>query len=212
MPMNVPICSMFLKGFILDLIVMACIFVLRSLLTFHFLPLLSQPELSALLEALEQSACNPEIASVLAKSLLRILQLSAEKTIASFKALNAVSRVLKVACILAQESRRSGNLSPVIENNSLEGFRPHGYQRFDSSETSQSWIKCMETCMDLFMEFFLVADDARSLVLHDSTCIDCLFELFWEEGLRNHVLRYIFDLMKVWHCYKAFSGLFLLTC
>ncbi|KAK6245788.1 hypothetical protein SCA6_008878 [Theobroma cacao] len=155
------------------------------------------PELSALLEALEQSACNPEIASVLAKSLLRILQLSAEKTIASFKALNAVSRVLKVACILAQESRRSGNLSPVIENNSLEGFRPHGYQRFDSSETSQSWIKCMETCMDLFMEFFLVADDARSLVLHDSTCIDCLFELFWEEGLRNHVLRYIFDLMKI---------------
>lgn len=159
--------------------------------------MLSQPELSALLEALEQFACNPEIASVLAKSLLRILQLSSEKTIASFKTLNAVSRVLKVACILAQESKRSGNMGLVIENNYLEGVPPHGHPRFGSSEASQVWTKCMETCMELFMEFFSVADDARSLVLHDSTCIDCLFELFWEEGLRNHVLRYILDLMKV---------------
>ncbi|XWS25391.1 hypothetical protein CRYUN_Cryun27aG0064600 [Craigia yunnanensis] len=151
------------------------------------------PELSALLEALEQSACNPEIASVLAKSLLRILQLSSEKTVASFKTLNAVSRVLKVACILAQESKRLGHMSPVIENNYLEGVPPHGHQRLDSSETSQSLTKCME----LLMEFFSVANDARSLVLHDSTCIDCLFELFWEEGLRNRVLRYILDLMKI---------------
>lgn len=159
--------------------------------------MLSQPELSALLEALEQSACNPEIASVLAKSLLRVLQLSSEKTVASFKTLNAVSRVLKVACILAQECKRSGNMSPAIENSFLEGVPPHDHQRLDSSETSQSWTECMETCMELFAEFFSVADDARSLVLHDPTCIDCLFELFWEEGLRHHVLKYIFDLMKV---------------
>lgn len=155
------------------------------------------PELSALLEALEQSACNPEIASVLAKSLLRVLQLSSEKTVASFKTLNAVSRVLKVACILAQECKRSGNMSPAIENSFLEGVPPHDHQRLDSSETSQSWTECMETCMELFAEFFSVADDARSLVLHDPTCIDCLFELFWEEGLRHHVLKYIFDLMKI---------------
>ncbi|OMO50809.1 hypothetical protein CCACVL1_30251 [Corchorus capsularis] len=154
------------------------------------------PELSALLEALEQSACNPEIAGVVAKSLLRILQLSAEKTITSFKTLNAVSRVLKVACILAQEYKRSGSMSPV-ENNQVEEVSPHGYQRLDRSETPESWAKCMETCMELFMEFFSVADDGRSLVLHDSTCIDCLFELFWEQGLRNHVLRYILDLMKI---------------
>ncbi|KAJ0086389.1 hypothetical protein Patl1_08678 [Pistacia atlantica] len=63
------------------------------------------PESSALLDALEQSAYNPEIAGVLAKSLLRILQLSAEKTISSFKTLDAVPRVLKVACIQAEESR-----------------------------------------------------------------------------------------------------------
>ncbi|KAL6961748.1 hypothetical protein U1Q18_047985 [Sarracenia purpurea var. burkii] len=36
-----------------------------------------EPECSVLLDALEQSACNPEIAGVVVKSLLRILQLSA---------------------------------------------------------------------------------------------------------------------------------------
>ncbi|XP_022773061.1 BEACH domain-containing protein B-like isoform X4 [Durio zibethinus] len=170
------------------------------------------PELSTLLEALEQSACNPEVASVLAKSLLRILQLSSEKTVASFKTLNAASRVLKVACILAQESKRSGNMSPVIENNHLKGVTPHGHQRLDSTETVHSWTKCMETCMELFMEFFSVADDARNLVLRDSTCIDCLFELFWEEGLRDHVLRYILDLMKITSLYEEDRKAMLYIC
>ncbi|GMI77267.1 hypothetical protein HRI_001396000 [Hibiscus trionum] len=155
------------------------------------------PELSALLEALEQCTCNPEISSVLAKSLLRILQLSAEKTVASFKTLNAISRVLKVACILAQESKLSGDSSPVIDNNYLEGAPSRGLQRYDSCETFQSWTEGIETCMELFTEFFSVADEARSLILHDSPCIDCLFELFWEEGYRKHVLKYILDLMKV---------------
>ncbi|KAL5988451.1 hypothetical protein ACLOJK_036215 [Asimina triloba] len=64
------------------------------------------PECSALLDALEQSACNPEIATVLAKSLQRILQLATEQTLASFKTLDASARVLKVACIQAQELGR----------------------------------------------------------------------------------------------------------
>ncbi|KAH7524781.1 hypothetical protein FEM48_Zijuj06G0155600 [Ziziphus jujuba var. spinosa] len=131
------------------------------------------PELSVLLDALEQSACNPEVADVLINSLVRILELSPEKTIASFKTLEAVPRVLKVACIQAEESRR-----------------------FDSLETAQNWLRCMETSMGLFMKFFSIADDARSLVLHSSACIDCLFDLFWEESLRNHVLKHILDLMK----------------
>lgn len=95
--------------------------------------------------------------------------------------------MLKVACVQAQESKRSGNLSPPI----------HGYQRSDSCETAQGWHECVEMCMELFMEFCSIADDARSLVLRNSTCIDCLFDLFWEEGFRNNVLKYILDLMKV---------------
>ncbi|KAE8714372.1 Binding isoform 4 [Hibiscus syriacus] len=154
------------------------------------------PEVSALLEALEQSACNPETDTVVAKSLLRILQLSSEKSIASFKTLNAVSRVLKVACFLANESKRL-DTGAVIDNDYFEGVLAHGHQILDSSGTSQSWIQCMETCMELFVEFFSVADDARTLILHDSTCIDCLFELFWEESLRNKVFRYILDIMKI---------------
>ncbi|KAM3682516.1 hypothetical protein ACJW31_12G078200 [Castanea mollissima] len=160
------------------------------------------PESSALLDALEQCACNPEIAGVLANSLLHILQLAAEKTVASFKTLNAIPRVLKVVCIQAQESRRSGNMGPSIEVNYAEATQTQSHQTSDSHEIAQSWIKCMETSMELLTEFLLVADDARSLVLHSSTCIDCLFDLFWEEGLRSRVLKHILELMKI----VPFSG------
>ncbi|KAI3847971.1 hypothetical protein MKX03_008866 [Papaver bracteatum] len=53
-------------------------------------------ECSILLDSLEQYACIPEIARALAKSLHRILQLTVEPTIASFKNLDALSWVLKV--------------------------------------------------------------------------------------------------------------------
>nr|XP_028963058.1 BEACH domain-containing protein B isoform X2 [Malus domestica] len=148
------------------------------------------PELSALLDALEHCACSPEVASVLAKSLRRVLQLSSEKTVASFKAVNAFPRVLKVACIQAQESRRVGNTSPNVD----EAMPSH--QGSKSHQTTQRWLKCMETSMELYMEFFSTAEDARSLVLRSVECIGYLFDLFWEEGLRDKVLRHIFELMK----------------
>ncbi|KAI4337584.1 hypothetical protein L6164_015981 [Bauhinia variegata] len=153
------------------------------------------PELSALLGALEQSACNPEIASVLVRSLVRILQLSPEKTVASFRSLGAVSRVLVVACIQAKEFRRLGN--SYIENSCTEIVSPEYQQKCDSQETVQSWCSCIRLCMELFAEFLLVAEDGRSFILHTSACIDCLFDLFWEEGLRNDVLRNILDLMMI---------------
>lgn len=154
-----------------------------------------QPELSALLDSLEQSACNPKIASIVSKSLLRILQLSPEKTIASFKTLNAVARVLKIACIQAQESKRVGNVGLCFDSNNAEEVL--GCQAADSCPTAQSWLRCMETCMELFMEVFSITEDARHMILHNSTCIDYMFDLFWEEVLRNHVLKCILDLLKV---------------
>ncbi|KAA8528370.1 hypothetical protein F0562_035725 [Nyssa sinensis] len=154
------------------------------------------PECSVLLDALEQSACNPEITGILAKSLLHILRLSAEKTVSSFKILDAIPRLLKVACIQVQEYKRPGNMSPYVESNHLEAI-PRSCDRSNSSETVQSWHKSLETSMELFTEYFSVTDDAKSLILHSSTCIDCLFELFWEEGLRNNVLAHIIELMKV---------------
>ncbi|RDY05943.1 BEACH domain-containing protein B, partial [Mucuna pruriens] len=155
-------------------------------------------ELSALLEALEHSACNPEIASVLVRSLVRILQLSPERTIDSFKTLNAVSRVLQVACVQAQESRRSGSMEPSNENSAMEALvSVQDQNTYNSPETIQSCFDCMKMCMEFFAKFLAAAEDTRSLILHSFTCIDCLFDLFWVEGLRDDVLRHILDLMKM---------------
>ncbi|KAI8015885.1 BEACH domain-containing protein B [Camellia lanceoleosa] len=154
------------------------------------------PECSVLLDALEQSACNPEIAGVLAKSLLRILQLSTEKTFSSLKTLDAIPRVLKVASILVQESRRPENINPFVESN-IEVVPTHGFHRPHSSEISHGWYRSAETSVELFVEYLSLTDDAKSSILHSSTCIDCLFELFWEKGLRNNVLAHILDFMKI---------------
>lgn len=142
------------------------------------------------MDALEQSACNPEIARALAKSLHRVLQLAVEQTIASFKTLDAISRVLKVACVQACEFRRPGNFSISMVNESVEAT--------SSSEVYLSWIKCMDASLELYTAFLSVAEDAKTLVLHNSSCIDCLFDLFWEESLRKLVLSHILDLMKVY--------------
>nr|XP_027094520.1 BEACH domain-containing protein B isoform X2 [Coffea arabica]XP_027094521.1 BEACH domain-containing protein B isoform X3 [Coffea arabica] len=151
-------------------------------------------ECSVLLDALEQSVANPEIANVLAKSLLHVMQLSPEKTVSSFKALDAIPRVLKVASILAQESKR--HLSSSFSETTSEKmvFLNNGIS--DSPKTVPSWRKSVETCLELFAEYF-VTDDAKIYILHSSACIDCLFDLFWEEDLRNRMLKYILDLMKV---------------
>ncbi|KAH7849592.1 hypothetical protein Vadar_020109 [Vaccinium darrowii] len=153
------------------------------------------PECSVLLDTLEQSACHPEIAGVLAKSLLRILQLSSEKTFSSLKTLDAIPRVLKVACILAQEGKRAGNSIPSAEGNIevvSEGFEgPH------SPETAQNWYRSVDTLVELFVEYLSVTNDAKSSVLRCYTCIDCLFQLFWDNGLRSQMLTHILDLMKI---------------
>ncbi|GAB4839467.1 hypothetical protein Ancab_028990 [Ancistrocladus abbreviatus] len=154
----------------------------------------NSPECSALLNALEQSACNPEVATILAKSLLRILWHSVEKTVASFKELNTVSRVLKVACIQSLEFRRSGDARIVGQSDSIVSDGKH--QSSNMSETSSNGFKSVEASVELFTAYLSAAAEVKSLVLHSSTCIDCLFELFWEEDLRNLMLGYILDLMK----------------
>lgn len=134
----------------------------------------NMPECSVLLDTLELFACNPEVGTGPAKCLLHILQLAPEKTVSSFKTLDAIPRVLKVSCIQAQESKKS-----------------------NSPGTVHSWRDSMESCMQLFAEYFSVTEEAQYLVLNSSTCIDCLFDLFWEECLRSSMLSYIFALMKI---------------
>ncbi|KAK7353018.1 hypothetical protein VNO80_18450 [Phaseolus coccineus] len=154
-------------------------------------------ELSSLLDALEHSACNPEIACVLVRSLVRILQLSPERTIDSFKTLSAVSRVLQVACVQAQEYRSPRSMEPSNEKSRMEELVSFQDQCTSNlPETKQSCFNCMKVCMELFAKFLAAAKDTK-LILHSFTCIDCLFDLFWVEGLRDDVLRHIVDLMKI---------------
>ncbi|XP_042494689.1 BEACH domain-containing protein B-like isoform X2 [Macadamia integrifolia] len=154
------------------------------------------PECSVLLDALEQSACQPEIANVLVRSLQHILRLASEKTVASFKTLNASLRVLKVASIQSHKFRRSGCISPLVEAQFTEGGVPQNYQG-STIVRAPSLLNCMNTAFELFSEYLSVADDSKSLVLHNSSSIDCLFDLFWEGELRKQVLTHILDLMKL---------------
>ncbi|KAL4566093.1 hypothetical protein LXL04_030203 [Taraxacum kok-saghyz] len=148
----------------------------------------NMPECSVLLDALELFACNPEVTTGLAKCLLHILQLAPEKTFVSFKTLDAIPRVVKVCCIQGQESKRPGS-------------ERSGSQTSKKSKSTDNmvrgWRDSMEACMQLFAEYFSVTEEAKFLVLNSSTCVDCLFDLFWEECLRSSMLSYIFALMKI---------------
>lgn len=170
---------------------------------FYLIFYIWQPECCVLLDALEQSTRNPALTTVLARSLLHILQLSAEKTALSFKTLNAVPRMLKVACIHVQESKRSAIDFTDFSISSTASFQSHELSY--SPAESESWEKCMKTFMDLFAVYFSSSDDAKISILCSSPCISCLFDLFWEEDLRNLMLMYVLDLMKV--CHSIFHNL-----
>ncbi|XP_038988519.1 LOW QUALITY PROTEIN: BEACH domain-containing protein B-like [Phoenix dactylifera] len=155
------------------------------------------PECCVLLDTLEQSACNPEIAIILVKSLYRILQLAVEESLASFKPLNAIARVLKVACIQAQELRKLTYLSLLAEDEFNEGSKFKRDWTPSSVETAENWIICMKSSFELFTEYLRIAENGKKFVLHNSNCIDCLFDLFWEENLRKPVLEQILGLFKL---------------
>ncbi|KAL0289479.1 UNVERIFIED_CONTAM: BEACH domain-containing protein B [Sesamum calycinum] len=131
-----------------------------------------EPECTILLDALEQSACNPELANVLAKGLLHILQLSAEKTVSSFKTLAAIPRLLKVACIQVQESKGPGTTTAFAETITDGVASCQSHEISYSPEVTQSWAKCMQTFMELFAEYFSVSDDTKLSILSSSMCIN----------------------------------------
>ncbi|CAH9105180.1 unnamed protein product [Cuscuta epithymum] len=155
------------------------------------------PECAVLLDALEQCACNPRIADALARSLLQILQLSYEKSISSFKTLDAIPRVLKVACIQAQESKRPTIGSPHMHLSRVKMETSFEEEMLISAEAVQCWHISMATCIEIFTTYFSLTDDAKHLMLRSSACVDRLFDLFWERGLRNRMLSYILELMKI---------------
>ncbi|XP_047961281.1 BEACH domain-containing protein B isoform X2 [Salvia hispanica] len=155
------------------------------------------PECTVLVDALEQSVCNPELATALANSLLHILKLSSEKTVSSFKRLAAIPRELKVACVLVQESKRPITPVAFAETTTRGVASPQSQGLPYSPVLTEGWGKCIKKFLELFAEYFSASDEAKQSILCSSLCISCIFDLFWEEDLRDLMLTYVFDLMKV---------------
>ncbi|KAL5208035.1 hypothetical protein ABZP36_032470 [Zizania latifolia] len=65
------------------------------------------PECSALIDVLEHSTYDPVLAGIVLKSFHVILQLATEETISSFKSLDVLTRVLKVACPSSTTSKEA---------------------------------------------------------------------------------------------------------
>lgn len=106
-------------------------------------------------------------------------------------------RLLKVVYFLAQEFRKTVKIGPasaLIEADVSSARKVDGVHNL---ERAKSWQDSIEASMDLFSEFLLIADDAKSSILCSTLSIDCLFDLFWEEEMRTRVLNHILDLMKV---------------
>ncbi|KMZ59450.1 hypothetical protein ZOSMA_68G00360, partial [Zostera marina] len=155
------------------------------------------PECLILLETLEKWACNDDIAVVLVKTLRRILQLAMEQTIASFKRLNAIERVLKVACVKAKEYKKLGNLCLKKQKKHDDRFQCSKQQMSESTGDAKHLVECMEASLHLFIEYLSSSEKSKYLILRSITCIDCLFDLFFVECLRKRVLQCILGLMKL---------------
>uniref|UniRef100_A0A0E0JVW3 BEACH domain-containing protein B n=1 Tax=Oryza punctata TaxID=4537 RepID=A0A0E0JVW3_ORYPU len=152
------------------------------------------PECSALLDVLEHCTYDPGLAGTVLKSFHVILQLATEQTISSFKSLDVLTRVLKVACLQAQHLRK---LSHPRDGLSGNAFQSDNVQMSSSDEKIKSTIACVELAFNLFMEYTTISELGRILVLHNANCIECLFDLFQEENLRKNVLEQVLALFRL---------------
>lgn len=105
--------------------------------------------------------------------------------------------MLKVASILAQESRRPESTSFCTETSSGQVDPSQNCGTSNPHFTAWGLHRSVKMSMELFAQYFSITDDAKSHILRSSACIDSLFDLFWEEGLRKYILDYVLELMKV---------------
>lgn len=154
------------------------------------------PECSALMDAFERCACLPQIATMLVKSLHRILQLATDPTVASFKHLDATTRFSEVIYKQMQGFAEIVNL-PVSSNNKNLMESMEEVERFSEVCNDDIWSRCLESVFALFAEYFSVSEDAKVLALYNSTTVDNLFNLLWEDHSRKFALKHILDLIKL---------------
>lgn len=147
-----------------------------------------------MLGLLERCTNGPGLVGTILKSFHVILQLATEQTLASFKSLDVLTRVLKVACLQAQELRKVSDPRDDLSGN---GSQSKNVQMTFSDERIKNTLTCVELAFNLFKEYVTISDLGRIQVLHNANCIECLFDLFQEESLWKHVLEQVLALFRV---------------
>uniref|UniRef100_K3YP63 BEACH domain-containing protein B n=1 Tax=Setaria italica TaxID=4555 RepID=K3YP63_SETIT len=152
------------------------------------------PECSALLGALEHCTYDPGLAGAIVKSFHVILQLATEQTLASFKSINVLTRVLKAACLQAQEVRKLSHPQDDLDQN---GSQSRNVLTASSDERIKNACTFVELAFNLFKDYVTISDIGRIAVLHNANCIECLFDLFQEEYLRKHIVEQVLALFRL---------------
>lgn len=146
-----------------------------------------------MLSALEHCTNGPGLVVTILKSFHVILKLATEQTLVSFKSLDVLTRVLKVACLQAQELRKAHPSDDFRGN----GSQSNNVQMDSLDERIKNALTCVELAFNLFKEYVTISDLGRMIILHNANCIGCLFDLFQEENLRKHVLEQVLALYRV---------------
>ncbi|RLN08296.1 BEACH domain-containing protein B [Panicum miliaceum] len=140
------------------------------------------PECSALVGALEHCTYDPGLAGAFVKSFHVILQLATEQTLASFKSIDVLTRVLKVACLQAQELRKLSHLQDDLNE---DGSRSRNVPMTPSDEKIKNARTFVELAFNLFKDYATISE------------IECLFDLFQEEYLRKHIVEQVLALFRL---------------
>jgi len=149
-----------------------------------------------LVGALEHCTYDPGLAGAIVKSFHVILQLATEQTLASFKSIDVLTRVLKVACLQAQELRK---LSHFQDDLNEDGSRSRNVPTTPSDRKIKNARTFVELAFNLFKDYATISEIGRIAILHNANCIECLFDLFQEEYLRKHIVEQVLALFRVNH-------------
>lgn len=150
--------------------------------------------------ALDHCTYDPGLAGAIIKSFHVILQLATEQTLASFKSIDVLTKVLRVACVQADELRKLSSPQDDLNGNDSQSKNI----QTPSNERIKNCLACVELAFNLFKEYVTISDLGRIAVLHNDSCIECLFDLFQEENLRKHILEQVLALFRVSHIYPLF--------
>lgn len=159
--------------------------------------------------ALEHCTYDPGLAGAIINSFHVILQLATEQTLASFKSIDVLTRVLKVACLQAQEIRKLSHRQDDLNQN---GSQSRNAQTAYSDQRIKDACTFVKLAFNLFKEYTTISDIGSITVLHNANCIECLFDLFQEEYLRKHILEQVLALFRVSQYAPSFLVLFLILC